>query len=407
MTRALPLPVARLSVNTLWLLLGRVLAQALAVLATALIARRFGADGFGQFAWVSAMVFMANVFTTFGTDSLLIREIARTRQTDGLLLPGALWLQAVLSALCVALALAYAAWQRSPVSYALALYSLSLLPLAFYSVFSAVLRGHERMDRFMALNLAGALAQVAAALWAYAAQLDLPGLFALLVTGQLLVACLAAALARFAAPPVRVFRHASGGIAGIAQAALPFAMLAVLGILYQRAGVLVLPALAGDDTTGLFAAAARIVEALKIVPQALLGVLFPRWAGGGESPRAGLPLMLMLGYSAAAAALCTLVAQPLVDLLYGDRFGAAAAALPPMAWSLVPYALGAYLSLGLVARRREWAVAAGSGAALVIALALFAVLTPRAGLAGAAWAVFGGETTQAALFFMLWRTATR
>jgi O-antigen/teichoic acid export membrane protein len=405
MTRALPLSMARLSHNALWLMLGRVLAQALAVLATALMARRFGADGFGQFAWVGALVFVANVFTTFGTDSLLIREIARTRRTDGALLPGALWLQGALSALCIVPAAVYAVWQPSPVSYMLALYSLSLLPLAPYSVVSAVLRGQERMDRFMLLSVAGALAQAAAALWAYAAQLDLLGLFALLLIGQMLIALVAASLTGFAAPSARMFRVAPGVMAGIARAALPFAMLAALGILYQRAGVLVLPALSGDDVTGLFAADARIVEALKIVPQALLGALFPRWAGGGESPRAGTPLLLMLGYSAAAAALCTLVAQPLVELLYGDRFAAAAAALPPMAWSLVPYALGAHLSLGLIARRHEWAVAGATCAALVVALALFAALAPRAGLAGAAWAVLGGETAQAALFLLLWRAA--
>ena len=47
---------------------------------------------------------------------------------------------------------------------AAAVIGLALVPLAFFSVFTTALRGMQRMDAYMALNLAASLLQVAAAL---------------------------------------------------------------------------------------------------------------------------------------------------------------------------------------------------------------------------------------------------
>src|SRR4029077_13051858 len=82
--RVVPEPAAVTAVprNTAWLFGGRVLAQALAVGLTVLLAARLGVAGLGQYALVSAVVLLANVGTTFGTDMVLIREIAGQGRLD-------------------------------------------------------------------------------------------------------------------------------------------------------------------------------------------------------------------------------------------------------------------------------------------------------------------------------------
>ena len=57
-----------MSRNTASLLVARVVAQLLAIALTVVLAARIGLAGFGEYAFVSAIVFIGNVVTTFGTD---------------------------------------------------------------------------------------------------------------------------------------------------------------------------------------------------------------------------------------------------------------------------------------------------------------------------------------------------
>ena len=58
--------VAAVHRNAAWLFVGRVAGQVVAVAMTVLLAARLGVVGFGQLAFVGAVVFVANVATTFG-----------------------------------------------------------------------------------------------------------------------------------------------------------------------------------------------------------------------------------------------------------------------------------------------------------------------------------------------------
>ena len=57
-------------------LAARLGAQALGLLFTAVLARALGEAGLGQFAFISAVLLIGNAVTTFGLDTLLIREVA-------------------------------------------------------------------------------------------------------------------------------------------------------------------------------------------------------------------------------------------------------------------------------------------------------------------------------------------
>jgi O-antigen/teichoic acid export membrane protein len=173
-TRSLPAasmaqPVTRrIRRNSFWLLLARLVTQGQLVMFTVLVARGLGVVGFGQYAFVAAVIFLGNVATTFGTDTLLIREVARTRRAAAGLIPSALWIQLMLSVawlIVVAIGADTLNGQSAEVVQAVQVYSLSLFPLAFFTVFTAVLRAHERMAVYLLLNVVVAFAQLGAAWW--------------------------------------------------------------------------------------------------------------------------------------------------------------------------------------------------------------------------------------------------
>src|ERR1700690_664246 len=94
MNSSIPTGLAK---NSLWMILSRFGAQGLAVIFTVVLARRMGSAGFGEYAFIAALIYVANSLTTFGTDMVLIREIAAQDDLSGL--PAALMIQLVLSAL--------------------------------------------------------------------------------------------------------------------------------------------------------------------------------------------------------------------------------------------------------------------------------------------------------------------
>src|SRR5271157_2618085 len=86
--------------NSFVLLLARIGTQIGTAVFTVVLARRLGITGFGEYALIAALIYVANSLTTFGTDMALIREIAA--QDDLSSLPAALIIQLALSVLLIA-----------------------------------------------------------------------------------------------------------------------------------------------------------------------------------------------------------------------------------------------------------------------------------------------------------------
>ena len=380
--------------NSFWLLLARFSVQGLAVVFVALIARRLGIHVFGQFSVIASIVLIGNTLTTFGTDTLIIRDIAKAGRITNLVTQS-LGLQLSLSILWWLGTFAFI--QNPP----LWLYMLSLVPLAFYSVASALLRAFQRMDLFWALNLGNGAIQLLAGLLSG----DLWTLCLFLLLGQLLVALVAIWLCRnfpreFSAASRLDFRR-------IWILAWPFAALTTLTITSQRLGVLFVSSMISDAGAGVYSAAARLVDAMKFGHYAILGALLPMLAGDYSGARndfrIGFRSMILLSTMLAGSVM--LFAKPITVLFYGIEYKDAATLLTYTCWTLIPYTVSAFISVDLVARGRESNLLIVS----VVSIVVFAILFPRlislSGLTGAASAALIGEVVQAVIFVGAWRVS--
>jgi O-antigen/teichoic acid export membrane protein len=227
----------------------------------------------------------------------------------------------------------------------------------------------------------------------------------LLLATQVFAAALGAVLCGLRVPDFWTsWQRPRAEIVPLARASAPIALLGALGMLYQRATVYMLSTMAGASVTGAYSAAQRAVEASKTGHLAAFGALYPAFAqAGADAPAAGVrttftsSLASLLAIAFAAALSLTLLADPLVPLLYGPAFAPSIAGLRVLAWVLVPYTITAYLSLRLVAVGREAPVARALVASLVALVSLSVWWIPQAGLLGACWAALAAETLQAAL----------
>lgn len=376
--------------NSFWLLMARVTAQGLSVLFVALAARKLGVTVFGEFNVLAAVVILGNAFTTFGTETLLIREISKSGQTSSL--PSRTFgLQLVLSALF---------WLTAFLVHAsppLLVYALSLFPLALISVTGAYLRGFERMDLYWTISLLGGLAQCAAIYFSS----DLSTLCLFLFLGQTLVALLSYRLCSASLPDFRLFP--SIDVFPLLRVAFPFAAMTTLSVLTSRLGIFAVSTFIGAPETGLFASSVRVTEALKLGHYAVLGASLPMLSRGAidSFKRFRSSLWMMLVVSALLAGVAAFLARPLSVLLFGPEFASASDALVILVWSLVPYTVGAFLSVALVARGRETDLLKAMSIALLVFVLLYFFLTRQHGMVGAAWAALVGESIQAIILVLV------
>ena len=400
--------LARLSLNSLWLLISRIGAQAGLAVFTILVARGLGAAGFGEYAFIAAVIVVGNVLTTFGTDMLLIREIAATDDLSQL--SAALVIQLVLSVVFIGAVLLFSAHAPLPQPEAigaLRIYSLSMLPLAFFTVFTTALRGRQHMLAYAGLNLALMILQVIAAAWLVWRHANLVTLAELLVLVQVFAAILAGGLCF---GRLRGFdsalRLSLRQVMPLARASAPIALLGLLGVIYQRLSLIVLPAMAGSAATGWFSSAARIIEAAKVGHLAAFTALYPmmaqvrrergsRWARTFQAP----VLILLAGAGLASVAIY-LLAQPITLLLFGAQYLAAIPVLRILAWMLIPFTLNSLLTLALLADSEERIIARALALSICVLSLLMLWWVPTRGIEGAAWAVLCAEVAQCAVLVL-------
>lgn len=373
--------------NSLWLLFARLTAQGLAVLFIAIIARRIDLESFGQFTFISAVVLIGNTFTNFGTDTYIVREIARTRKTVPLI-SSALALQLTFSAFWWIVTLLL---RPSP---ALLIYSLSLFPLALFSVATATLRGFERMDLVWSLSLLNGLLQVVAAFLSR----DLWTLCLSLLLAQFLIAAFCYWICSASVPDFRLFPF--NGLYPLFKATLPIAVLTLLLVLSQRLGVLTVSAILGDSSIGIYSSAARIVDGLKLGHYAVLGGLLPILARRTEESKSTFRLgfFFLLALSLAMGIGLSLISSSTILFLFGKNFSSAIPLLAMLGWSLVPYTISAFISYDLIAREQESTLVKATAISLAMVFVLNISLIYAYDLTGAVYAGLAGETLQAIVF---------
>lgn len=399
----------RLLTNLGFLFTGETFARIFTLVAFMYLARVLGPSAFGYVEFAIASVFVAFLVIDFGLGILGARELAvrpeRTADMSRAVVWARIWLTG--AALAGVGVFAWLADVAPEARHLLIWFGASLIPAPW--LLQWVMQGHNRMRDvgisqvvrygvFAAVVLATVHGAEDAVRVAYAEGL-----------GMLACAAFTAVACRRHFGPFRL-RPLSLPDAALLREALPIG-----GSQFMWAAKFFLPTVllglvAAPETVGFFGAATRIAVALHTFIALYFYNLLP-WVSQAAT-RPIQELQALVGQSVRATswavvlACCigTVIAGPLVVLLYGDAYAESEIVLQLLGWMLGAALLSANYRVTLIAcglQGYELLTNAWGGA---VNLALIALLYPRFGLAGAAAAMLAAETVTLVAAWLYVRT---
>lgn len=386
--------IRRIGFNAFWLSLDRVMTGGAAFLLSIILARYLGVDGFGTYAFALSLVGLFAPLAGFGLEVAVVQEVVLRKESEGAIIPNALWLALSVAAMtCVILALAVMPVSDSPMVRMLVwILSVRLLWNSFATL-SCWFQAHLLSNYVVwakSIALAAAVAVLLAVVWAGG------GLIAVAWVSVLetaLVACALVAIFLLKGPRSPTWRPNLRLWAELAQRAWPLAISGLAVAVYMKIDQVMLGYMRTPAEVGLYAAAARLSEAAYFIPMAVGASAFPailrmRERLGGKVAAGKMQgfydVMAAIGYMVAIPV--TILAGPMLRLVFGVGYGPAAPILQVHVWAFVFVCLGVARNRWLFAEDMRIVAMSTAAIGAVLNVLLNLWLIPLYGGVGAAWA---------------------
>lgn len=375
------------------LLISRALGYGLALVNSIVVARALGAERMGEYAYAMGLAGLFGLIPHMGISTIVTRAVALDASDGRAVLRTALGAQALLAGGVLVVIPVFAALlpvQPVPLVY-VGLAATQLAVGALSWPYLAVVGGHARYDRLAVAEVLAAACTTAVLLAVALTRADVTGFLA----AQAVAAGGAVAAARWVSRPfLREHGTRTFSVPELIRQAAPFGATAAVQGLYTRLDTLLLGQMSSTMALGLYNVAYKPATLAVSLGSTVAGTLFPVMARPpyGTIPPSYARGARTLGLTgpAMALALCGL-AEPLLILLYGEPFRAAAPILMVLALSAAAHWLYAPLGMALQARGRArvWLRAMAAALALNAVGNLWAI--PRWGALGAAGATLASE----------------
>jgi O-antigen/teichoic acid export membrane protein len=390
-------------------MVGNILSAGLGLALSVLIARGFGQSALGVYASAVGWVLPLSLLVDAGIGTLITRDLAANASLDSRRMLSAAVRARLVAGLPVVFLTAVAApfmTGSADSADGLRIASPLILILPLYSALSGVFRARGGLRLASALNIGMLLSQIAmtalavlsgaGVLMALAANTLSSGL-------QLLVAVV---LWRRRFREHGAFRSDVIHWRELIRRGVPFGASAVTATAQMRMAPALLERFSSSAEAGLYAAAFRLVEGARLIPQALLETLMPRLAERSlsDTGRRGLLLrsgVALAGFGVAAGLGALVLSEPVMRWIYGEDFAASAPILMILAWSLLPMSLKFLVGIDWIGRGRERKLGWISALVMTVQLLLMLLWVGQGGALAAALVVVMAEGLGLLLLWVL------
>jgi O-antigen/teichoic acid export membrane protein len=345
----------------------------------------------GTYAVAAVLLGVAQVLRDFGAGQYLVQERELTDAKLRAVLGASFLFAWPLAALIALLGYPLARFYREPsLAPLLQLLAVNFVLLPFSSVILPMLRREMRFGAICAINLTHGLCSVLVSV-----TLAWHGFgFMSMAWGSVAATSAALLLSWWLSPPKLPWLPARAGIGQV----IVFGAYATGGNLIDEAGAaapdLVIGKMIGMDAVGIFGKAIAVLAVFhKAITNAVTPVVYPLYAahvrGGGDARDAYLrTVSYMTAFAWPFFACVAVMALPILRLLYGEQWDAAAPLIRIMCFSSALYSISCMSRYFLVAIGQAAPQARLDGMTVMLRIALLILAAPF-GLSAVAWAIVG------------------
>lgn len=386
----------RLLSNTALAFVANVLTKAGNALLFIAIGRVLGPTESGMFSLGTTYFTFVLGLSAFGLHEVMVREVAPRRDESGRYLVNFLALRVFLSLVAYALLL-LGLWLFNPYSpetnRVILIMALAAVPEAAYTIFQSLFEAHERL---------GILLVTAVVSTTFKLGVGLLLLFSGASTVELVwVVPVAGAISLLVFIPglIRLLHQAPQSLPArldppFVRDRLPylpsFFVIHTLTLLDYQADALIISIMLGEEALGYYAAAQTILLAFNLAPPAIRAALYPLMSRYYREAPDKLAVLYDKAnrYIAALvlplAAGLTLLAGPIIELIFGPNFGPAVTVLQITSWAIVFLFLVEPHARMLLIHNKQREAARMMTLTTALNIALNLLLIPLLGINGAA-----------------------
>ncbi len=356
------------------------------------VTRYLSVGDFGEYAFIGAIVGSAMALADFGSQQVLIREIARDRERAGEFVGIALLLRGAIAAVVIAVLLGTIPFLSvsAVAKKAVVIAIVAELLLSYATLTRTVFQSYEKMFYEPVLTLLGSSILVAGTATVIWLKLGFPWLFG------------AAAIAHAVQLATGAWVIQRKIVRPSFRVRFPLVLLflkdiAVIGVgvvLFMnliRVNVFMLKWLSTIEEVAFFQLPHGLILQIQVLPYALVTAILPVFsrlirddpATMADIYRKVFKYMLILSFF---AALClSIFSREFIEIVFGKKYAPSIPVMVVVAWALVPLALDMFLNSILVALNKQKYSIYYAGAALCFNCLGGLLLIPRYGALGAAF----------------------
>jgi O-antigen/teichoic acid export membrane protein len=391
----------RVAANTVSQIIGKVFTAAATFAVSFLIARMYGASGYGDFTKITTFVAVFYLFSDFGINAIYLRLISRNGGGNKIaewqvLLTTRIMISLFYIFICAAILAflptganqGYTTW----VKIGILLYAPSILVQALITTANAVFQEHLRYDLAAISAIAGSLVSVIL-IW-LVTLLYLPHIAVIASVAAILAGGTVTAVAALAATGKYVRLNLVWDMARMRRlisSSIPVGITLIFNVIYFRADSFILAFTRSTEELGIYGLAYKIFEFPLVLPVFFVNAVYPillsRMSEGiqtAESAKLIRKSAAILGAGSVLVTAAIWVLSPLLSLIRPE-FESSITPLRILGLGM-PFFFLSNLSMWImIALKKQMALVAIYGSSMILNVAANIYLIPLYGYIAAAW----------------------
>ncbi|WP_457549426.1 flippase [Archaeoglobus sp.] len=381
--------VKKIAKNTGIIIGGDVINKIISLVIIVVLARYLGSAGYGKYAFVLAYLSFFGVIADFGVNSILVRDISRNKSIASKYIGNSAVMKLIFSILAIILSVIIITLTSYPMDTKTYVYiaSITLLFSSLSGLYAVLFQVYLKMKYSTVANLIDRF------------------LFAILIlelallNGSLFYVFIAFVFSKFVGMVVsyiyfrkfvtpkyeidlRIWKY-------LLKESWPLTLTTVFVMIYMRIDQIMLSIMCGDSAVGYYSVAVSLVESLGIIPGAFMMSVFPFLSEYFQNSKEVYKRIYKLCFKYMSMLIIpiavgtTLLAEPIIKLIYGYKYLPSVSALQVLIWSEVFVFIGVVYNQILISANKQNIIIILTGTSAIINIILNILLIPIYGIVGA------------------------